>query len=185
MGLGGNLKVYNATQNKYTQTSNHTYQMDAWNVPAEFESFKSFQFYVEFDTGFTINPWDDGANTKYNLDNSEQVLVLEAHAELVSGNTVFSLRFQGNWGSTGGPLSEPYYIFWATGDSRWRLLTREERTIGWAHDGVVDLKIVEVNYYCGSEFNPSEIIEYVITGEFENPTWQAFSNVVEEAMKNM
>lgn len=187
MGQGGFLKIYNATPFAIQQTaSSHEYQMSKWSPPATIDSLTSNQQYIEFSQHWDQNEWDDGGDMYYGLQSTYQTLHIQACSQSTVNGVTHWLQYQSNWSNQNGqPLNSPYYMFWSTGENKWSLLSNDTKQIGWNWNGLVELKIVQINYYCTDDSEALQIVSDLVNDNQGDSIFVAFLANVTAAISKM
>ncbi|KAH7105391.1 PLC-like phosphodiesterase [Auriculariales sp. MPI-PUGE-AT-0066] len=80
-GEGGQLNILNGTPFKFVLESKNSYQLNAWDLPAEIGPFSSASAYVEFKTGFLVSTGDDGGEAHYRIDGTDSNFEIQARGD--------------------------------------------------------------------------------------------------------
>lgn len=80
MGQGGQVILVNGTTYDWTNTYQHSYQMNSWGFPATIPAGTSTSIYIEWDQSIFDTQTDDAGEVTYTLDGTDWSFQLQARA---------------------------------------------------------------------------------------------------------
>lgn len=80
MGQGGQIILVNGTTYDWTNTYQHSYQMNAWGFPATVPAGTSIPVYIEWDQNIIVTQSDDAGEVTYTLDGTAWSFQIQARA---------------------------------------------------------------------------------------------------------
>lgn len=104
MGQGGQFQLMNYTPYNWVKTSEHSYQMNNWTLPAQIPAWSSEQVYVEWGASIGSNVWDDAADSTYSIQGTGTTFTLSARAVASTGTQAGYFHLVVQMGSVQGLL---------------------------------------------------------------------------------